>query len=81
VAKAALKVRTIGAMTAGSGLLDYASVRLRHDVSWAGVTYKAGARGVIVHRHADGIGYEVEFAEPSFRVVTLTAQDIQPEHG
>jgi hypothetical protein len=56
-------------------------VRLRHDVSLVGVTYKAGARGVIVHRHADGVGYEVELTEPSFRVVTLTAQDIQPEHG
>jgi hypothetical protein len=81
VAKAALKVQTTGAMTAGSGLLDYASVRLRHDVSLAGVTYKAGARGVIVHRHADGVGYEVELIEPAFCVVTLTARDIQPEHG
>ena len=81
MAKAALKVRTNGATTADSGLLDYASVRLRHDVSLVGVTYKAGARGVIVHRHADGVGYEVELTEPSFRVVTLTAQDIQPEHG
>jgi hypothetical protein len=77
VAKAALKVRT----TADTGLLDYASVRLRHEVSLAGVTYKAGTRGVIVHRHADGVGYEVEFTEPAFRVVTLTAQDLQPEHG
>jgi hypothetical protein len=76
-----LKVVTNGATTADSGLLDYAYVRLRHDVSLAGVTYKAGARGVIVHRHADGVGYEVELTEPSFRVVTLTAQDIQPEHG
>jgi len=67
--------------TADAGLLDYAYVRLRHDVSLAGVTYEAGARGVIVHRHADGVGYEVEFTEPAFGVVTLTAQDIQPEHG
>jgi hypothetical protein len=75
------KVGTNGATAADPGLLDYASVRLRHDLSLAGVTYKAGARGVIVHRHADGVGYEVELAEPSFRVLTLTAQDIQPEHG
>jgi len=84
VAKAALKVRTTAATTAEAGLLDYADyayVRLRHDVSLAGVTYKAGARGVIVHRQADGVGYEVELTEPAFGVVTLTAQDIQPEHG
>ena len=36
------------------------------------MTYPAGCRGVIVHRHADGIGYEVEFEEPAFRVITLT---------
>jgi hypothetical protein len=81
MAKAALKVRATAATTAEAGPPDYAYVRLRHDVSLAGVTYKAGARGVIVHRHVDGVGYEVEFTEPAFRVVMLTARDIQPEHG
>ena len=85
MAKAALKVRTnaatTGATTSDAGLVDYTYVCLRHDVSLAGVTYRAGARGVIVHRHPDGVGYEVEFTEPAFRVITLTAQDIQPEHG
>jgi len=36
---------------------------------------------VIVHRHTDGFGYEVEFEQPAFRVLTLTASDIQPDHG
>jgi hypothetical protein len=81
LAKAALKMRTNAATTVDAGLPDYAYMRLRHDVSLTGVTYKAGARGVIVHRHADGVGYEVELAEPAFCVVTLTEQDIQPEHG
>ena len=62
-------------------MTEYAYVRLRHDVTVGGVTYRTGVRGVIVHRHADGIGYEVEFEHPAFRVVTLTARDIQPDHG
>jgi hypothetical protein len=81
MAKATFGVGTISDTTSDAALLEYAAVRLRHDVTSGGVTYKPGARGVIVHRHADGIGYEVEFTEPAFRVVTLTARDIRPDHG
>ena len=81
MAKPAAGVRTVSGTTSDAALLDYAYVRLRHDVTLAGVTYKAGARGVIVHRHADGVGYEVEFEQPAFRVITLTGRDIRPDHG
>ena len=81
MAKAALKAPTTDATAADAALRDYARARLRHDVSLAGVIYQTGARGVIAHRHPDGVGYEVEFTEPAFGVVTLTRQDLQPEHG
>ncbi len=81
MAKAAVGARTISETTADAALAEYAYVRLRHDVTSAGVIYETGSRGVIVHRHADGVGYEVEFEQPAFRVITLTAQDIQPAHG
>ena len=70
------------ARTAGPPTLfaEYSSVRLNRPVSAGGVTYPAGSRGVIVHRHTDDIGYEVEFEQPAFRVLTLTASDIQPDH-
>lgn len=79
-AKGTMATRTSGKAT-GTALLDaFSAVRLRHPVQVGGVTYPAGCRGVIVHRHADGIGYEVEFEEPAFRVITLTGSDIQPDH-
>ena len=62
-------------------LAEYSRVSLRHDVEAGGATYAAGTRGVIVHRHADGIGYEVEFEHPAFRVITLTERDIRPVNG
>ncbi len=50
-------------------------------VEAGGVTYPQDSRGVTVHQHADGVGYEVEFERPRFRVITLTAGDIRPERG
>lgn len=61
-------------------LEEYSAVRLNHPVTAGGLVYPAGSRGVIVHRHPDGIGYEVEFEQPAFRVLTLTATGIQPDH-
>ncbi len=61
-------------------LAEYSFVRLNRPVTSGGVTYPTGSRGVIVHRHADGLGYEVEFEQPAFRVITLTASDVQPDH-
>ena len=81
MAKVALEGGAISETSSDAGLSEYAYVRLRHDVTSAGVAYRTGARGVVVHRHADGVGYEVEFAEPAFRVVTLTARDIRPDLG
>lgn len=54
---------------------EFSTVRLNHAGQTGGVTYPAGTRGIIVHRHADGMGYEVEFEKPAFRVITLTASD------
>ena len=81
MAKAAFGEGPISEATPDVALLECAAVRLRHDVTSGGVTYEPGTCGVIVHRHADGIGYEVEFTEPAFGVVTLTAQDVWPDRG
>lgn len=59
----------------------YSHVRLIHDVHAGNVTFPAGSRGVIVDCHNDGIGYEVEFETPAFRVLTLTAHDLAADHG
>jgi hypothetical protein len=59
---------------------EYSAVHSSHPVQVGGVTYPARCRGVVVHPHADGIGYELEFDEPAFRVSTLTGSDIQPDH-
>jgi len=59
-----------------SAFPNYGFVALAHDVTSAGVKYPAGTRGVIVLRHDDGVGYEVEFERPRFGVVTLTAADL-----
>jgi hypothetical protein len=61
-------------------LPEYSFVRLSHTVEAGGISYPMGAQGVIVHRHSDGIGYEVEFERPRFRVITLTASDFVPDH-
>jgi len=62
-------------------LRAYDFVRLRCDVHAGGAKYPAGTRGVIVHCHADHIGYEVEFEAPVFRVLTLTAVDLIQGHA
>ena len=72
---------TDSASKAAIALAEYGAVRLRRDVTAGGTTFKAGARGVIVHRHADGIGCEVEFDQPVFRVLTLSAKDLRPDHA
>jgi len=72
---------TIAPVSSAAALREYDFVRLRHDVHAGDATYVAGARGVIVHSHDDGVGYEVEFEVPEFRVLTLTSQDLLPDHG
>ena len=79
MAKATMAASSAAKATAAVLLDEYSPVRLRHPVKAGGVTYPTGSRGVIVHRHADGIGYEVEFEEPAFRVITLTGSDIQAD--
>ena len=80
MSKATMATRTVGKATGTVLLGECSAVRLCHPVQVGGVTYPAGCRGVIVHRHADGIGYEVEFEEPAFRVITLSGSDVQPDH-
>jgi len=55
---------------------EFSSVALAHAVKHSGETLPAGTVGVIVHRHADGIGYEVEFDLPTFSVITLSAREL-----
>ena len=64
-----------------ASLNEYDFVRLRRDLSAGGSTYPAGTRGVVVHRHADRAGYEVEFETPAFRVLTVMAHDLMPDHA
>ena len=59
-----------------SRFAEYSYVSLKHDVRVGDTEYKAGTRGVVVHRHADGIGYEVEFERPHFGVLTLMTADL-----
>jgi hypothetical protein len=59
---------------------EHPSVGLTHPVKHNGDTLPAGTPGVIVHRHSDGVGYEVEFETPEFAVVTLTGSDLT-KHG
>jgi len=53
---------------------EYAYVVLTRDVEAADVLFP---RGVVVHRHDDQVGCEVEFETPRFAVGTLTACDIE----
>lgn len=57
-------------------LAEYAPVVLTRDVTAGGTVFAAGTSGVIVHCHRDGVGYEVEFTYPAFRVLTLTSDDL-----
>lgn|GEM_PF-2026672 len=61
---------------AAASFPEYSYVVLAHDVRAASGDYPSGTRGVIVHKHADGIGYEVEFETPAFGVLTLTESDL-----
>ena len=56
---------------------EYIYVTLTHELISDGVLYPVGSRGVIVQRHDDNIGYEVEFEVPRFTVATLTAHDLE----
>lgn len=57
-------------------LAEFAPVVLTREVRAGGAVFPAGTTGVIVHRHRDGVGFEVEVARPVFRVITLTADDL-----
>ena len=81
MAKEALSIPQPIKGTRRSKLAEYSRVSLRHDIQSNGATYAAGTQGAIVHRHADGVGYEVEFERPVFRVITLTERDLRPVHG
>jgi hypothetical protein len=81
MAKEALSATRTNKRTQQPALAEYSRVSLCHDIQSGGTTFAAGTQGVIVHRHGDGVGYEVEFERPVFRVVTLTERDIRPVHG
>ena len=56
---------------------EFGYVALAHPIEHQGSTLPAGTRGVVVHKHADGIGYEVEFEHPAFAVITLSRTDLK----
>ena len=51
-------------------------VKLTRAVEVGGRVLDKGARGTVVGAYSDGIGYEVEFAEPFHAVVTLEFGDL-----
>ncbi len=57
------------------GFAEYSRVILTAPVNREGVSLPRGIEGVIVHDHADG-SYSVEFATPSFEVVTMYATEL-----
>jgi hypothetical protein len=61
MAKDALSVHSSAEPAPASAVRGYAYVRLRHAIQAGDTAYAPETRGVIVHRHADGVGYEVEF--------------------
>ncbi len=61
----------------GSGLAEFDRVTLARTLVHRGMTFPAGLRGVIVHRHSGGIGYEVEFSHPIEAVLTLKRGDLR----
>ncbi len=58
------------------GFAEYSFVALARAVEHNGTTLPAGTEGVVVHRHSDGLGYEVEFEHPTFAVITLSGADL-----
>jgi hypothetical protein len=58
---------------------EYSAVTLKRSLIHDNVTFPAGTRGVVVHRHRDGIGYEVEFSRPVEAVLTVMGADLIAE--
>lgn len=56
-------------------IAEFANVRITHDLEHRGRLFRRGTPGVVVHKHNDD-AYEIEFADPSFAVITLTKADI-----
>ena len=59
------------------GFADFAIVRLTRPARGFGVLYPAGSVGVVVERHEDGIGYEVEFDSSKPGVATVVNRDLE----
>ncbi len=55
---------------------EFTEVSLTHPVAVHGVAMPAGARGVVMAAYADGLAYEVEFADPHV-VLTIEGGDLQ----
>ena len=56
-------------------------VALRHPVECKGDILPQGGKGTVVHVYRDDEHYEVEFAEPFPRTVTLRRDDIRAERA
>lgn len=66
-----------GSAKRSAGFAEFSPVLLKRQIVHRGVTFPAGSRGIVVHKHADDIGYEVEFSRPAEAVLTLTSQDLK----
>jgi hypothetical protein len=54
---------------------ELSEVTLLRPVKVQGMALPAGARGVVMAAYADGLAYEIEFAEPHV-VLTIEGQDL-----
>jgi len=59
-----------------SGFAELSTVALTHAIEVDGRVLHKGTLGTVVGAYSDGIGYEVEFAEPFHAVVTLEVSDL-----
>lgn len=55
---------------------ELSEVSLACPVTVNGIAMPAGARGVVMAAYADGLAYEVEFAEPHV-VLTIESGDLR----
>lgn len=71
-----IAVSTPASPNSAAAFAEFSVVALRRAVRHRDITFPAGTRGVIVHRHDDGEGYEVEFSQPVQAVLSLTGRDL-----
>jgi hypothetical protein len=61
-----------------SSIPELSMVALTHPHECEGRTLPEGATGAVVFAYRDGVGYDIEFAEPFHCIVTVERDDIRP---